>query len=390
MVKKLAIHGGTPVTEMPPLKHMVGIEEADAVRRLIKEVGILSSFRGGEQVRQFEEDFASYVGTEYAVATTSGTTALHACVSALDLKPDDEVLVPALTFVSTASVVLQEHAKVVFVDIDEYFCMDPNDLAAKVNRHSRAIIPVHLYGQVADMKSINEIAKKHKLAVIEDACQSHGAKTGGQRTGSLGDAGCFSFFQTKNMTTGEGGMVTTNDKLLYERIRLAREHGSPAKSPTWYNYHKLGFNYNMTEMQGLIGQIQLKKLDSMNEIRRANAESYNTHLANKELTLPQVRDDVYHVHHNFPVLLPKRHANQRDFFVKALAAEGIPVDVAYPCTLYQTDLFKHQAKDSNCPRAEDMASRLFTLFTDAAITNESIRKTAEAIEKVLAYLDANN
>lgn len=384
---ELAINGGTPVTTMGAIVSSIGNEESSAVKEMIDTTGILSAFRGGEKVREFEAAFARYVGAEYAIATTSGTTALHTSVAALELQPEDEVLVPAMTFVSTASVVVQEGAKIVFVDVDEYFCIDPADLTAKITKNTKAVIPVHLYGQPANMEVINAIAKKHDLVVIEDACQSHGALYKGSRTGTLGDVGCFSFFQSKNMTTGEGGMITTSSRTLYDKLRLRREHGSPSDSTTWYNYQKLGYNYNMTEMQGAIGIVQLKKLDNMNAGRIGNASAYNTELAGLGLVLPKTREGVTHVHHNYPVLLPKKFAAQRDFFVEALRAEGIPVDIAYPKVLYETQLFIDLGISGNCPRAEDYTSRLFTLFTDISITKETIDHTKTAIEKILNYLE---
>jgi len=385
---KLALHGGPVTMAMPPLLSSVGQDESNAVKNMIDETGIMSAFRGGPSVREFESRFAEYVGTKYAIATTSGTTALHASVAALDLKPGDEVLVPALTFVSTASVVLQENATVVFVDVGEDYCMDPKDLEAKITPHAKAIIPVHLYGQPADMTSIMNIAKKHDLVVIEDACQSHGAQLGEKKTGSLGDIGCFSFFQTKNMTTGEGGMITTSDDTLYEKLRLMREHGSPSNSSTWYNYATLGFNYNMTEMQGAVGIVQLRKLDSMNAGRIKNARYYDEYLSGLNLTLPLEKKGVTHVRHNYPVLLPKEMAAKRDFFVEALRAEGVPVDVAYPKAMYDTQLFIDRGITGECPHVEDITSRLFTLFTDLSINEDTIKTTRLAIEKVLTFLES--
>lgn len=386
MKSKLAIFGGTPVlSTTPPIKSSVGKAELAAVNSTLAD-GVLSAFRGGPRVRAFEKAFAAYVGTSYAVATTSGTTALHASLSALGLQKGDEVLVPAMTFVSTASVALQENLSVVFVDIDEYFCMDVDDLKSKITSKSKAIIPVHLYGQSARMREIMEIAAKHSLFVIEDACQAHGALDRDKKTGNLGDVGCFSFFETKNMTCGEGGMITTSNKKFYEQICLRREHGSPRNSSTWYDYKKLGYNYNMTELQGAIGLAQLAKLDDMNAARKANAALYSRHLKGLGLDLPKIRRGSQSVFHNYPVLLPKKLRSKRAFFVDAMRAEGIPIDIAYPTTLYQTELFVRLGIDGNCPFAEDASSRLFTLFTDSAINETVIMATSHAIQKILMYL----
>ena len=387
--RELALHGGAPVARLTPMKYTIGKEESDAVRRLIDDTGILSSFRGGEKVREFEVAFAKYVGAKYAIATTSGTAALHASVAALNLSSTDEVIVPAMTFVSTASVVAQEGATVVFADVDKYYGLDPVDLEKKITEHTRAIIPVHLYGQPVNMKEISRIAKKHSLVVIEDACQSHGATLDGVKTGALGDVGCFSFFQSKNMTTGEGGMITTSSEELYEKMRLRREHGSPSDSKTWYDYRVLGFNYNMTEMQGAVGVVQLQKLDNMNAGRVRNAKEYDTSLKGLGLTVPAIRSGVTHVHHNYPVLLPKLLAPKRDFFVEALRAEGVPVDVAYPHPLYKSELFINLGVAGDCPKAEDYTSRLFNLFTDVSITTEVVADTVTAVKKVLSYIESH-
>jgi perosamine synthetase len=386
-MSKLAIHGGTPVFRRNiTLPSVIQDAERDAIKKVIDH-GLLSAFRGGPEVKKFEQEFAKFIGVKYAVATTSGTTALHTSLASFDLKEGDEVLVPAVTFVSTASVALQEKLNVRFVDIDKYYCMDSIDLESKITSRSRAIIPVHLYGQPANMHKILRIASRYNLAIIEDACQSHGARLGNVYTGALGDIGCFSFYQTKNMTTGEGGMITTNSKKMYDQVLLRREHGSPRSSKTWYNYIKLGYNYNMTELQGAIGRAQLQKLNELNRGRIRNAELYDDALNDTELDLPKLRKGVIHVRHSYPVLLPKRYASKRDFFVKALQAEGIPVDVAYPSPLYATPLFSDQKNTARCPRSDDITSRLFTLFTDCAITPEIILATKEAIKKVMKYLD---
>lgn len=388
MNSKLAIHGGKAVMEPPVLKYNIGIDEANAVKNVINESGVLSSFRGGKYVKEFEDQFAKYIGTKYAIATTSGTTALHASLAALNLKKGSEVLVPAVTFVSTASVVLQEHLIPVFVDIDEYFCMQPDDLLRKITNKSKAIIPVHLYGQPADMNKINKIAKKYNLSIIEDACQSHGAKYSTKHTGNLADVGCFSFFQSKNMTCGEGGMITTSNEELYKSILLKREHGSPRGSSTWYGYNTLGFNYNMTELQAAVGLVQLKKLDLMNKARSYNAKLYEKYLSDCGILLPKANVNATHVWHNYTCLLPKELAKDRDFFVEALKREGIPVDIAYPTVLYKTNLFIDTFGDSICPNAEDYTSRLFTLFTDISIDEAIINNTRIAIKKILNYLYA--
>lgn len=383
----LAIHGGTPVFSRYETKekyHKYSKREIEAVTRVV-ENGTLSCFRGGNEVKSFEREFAAYINCKYALATTSGTTALHTAIASFEFPRGSEVLVPAVTFVSTASVVLQEGLTPVFVDIDENYCMDPNDLANKITEKSKAIIPVHLYGHPAKMDEINKIAKRYGLIVIEDACQSHGAEYRGVKTGALGDIGCFSFYETKNMTCGEGGMITCSDIEIFDRLCLVKEHGSPRTSKTWYNYKVLGYNYNMTELQAAIGRVQLQNLDMNNKIRENNVKIYKSMLDGLDLELPEYASDVSCVYHNLPVLLPEHLKDGRDFIVDALKAEGVPVDIAYPQPLYKTMLFQKLNINAYCPRAESVTARLFTLFTDKSIDTEIIELTAEAIRKVLNY-----
>lgn len=384
-IEKLAIYGGPPTSIITNSKtKRFGQEEIDAVLRVMKN-DCISEFRGGHEVKAFEKQFASYIGTSYAIATTSGTSALHTAVASLNLPKGSEVIVPAMTFVSTASVLLQENLIPIFADIDDSFCISTDDLIKKITKNTRAVIPVHLYGHPADMLKINKIAKSHDLYVIEDACQAHGASINGQKVGTFGDMACFSFYETKNMTCGEGGMITTQSRSVYDMARLKREHGSPYTSKTWYCYEVLGYNYNMTNLQAAIGLEQLKKLDDNNRRRIEIANLYRTLLKGLDLTFIRNKDGYCNVSHNFPVLLPLELAPKRDFFVDALKAEGIPVDIAYPFPLYRANIFK-ELNSPKCLYAENMSSRLFTLFTDGAISQEVVADTAKAIVKILSFL----
>jgi len=380
----LAKFGGTPVRNKPWVwNNLVGEDESRAVEEVIM-TGQLSVFRGGPKVKAFENAFANYSGAIYGVATTSGTTALHTAVAALDLKPDDEVLIPSLTFISTASVILQERAKPIFVDIDPTtYCMSPADLEAKISENSRAIIPVHIFGHPADMDSIIRIADNYGLSVIADAAQAHGAKINDIPIGKYGLASCYSFFQTKNMTTGEGGMVITNDINFKQKLQLKREHGSPENPITWYVYTELGFNYAMTEMQAAIGLVQLRKLDRFNQARRKNATTYIKAFSGTKLILPHVKDDITHVFHNFPVLLPEAHI--RDEFVEAVRMEGVPIDICYPLPLHKTPLFEKHLPTPYCPVAESITSRIFTLFTDPTLSESDVGDICKAVLKVSEY-----
>lgn len=389
MNNKLALYGGTPIRfKKDKQKFPIGKEEKKAAIEVIKS-GFLSAFRGGKHVQIFEKEFANFCDCQFGIATTSGTTALHTAISSIGLKKGDEVLVPAFTFVSSASVILQENATPVFVDIDDSFCMDTDDLEKKITPKTKAIVVVHLFGNPADMEKIMKIAKKYSFKVIEDCAQAHGATINNKKVGSFGDFGCFSFFQTKNMTCGEGGMVVTNDENLYKKAKLKREHGSLQKEDgSWYNYEELGYNYNMTEIQAAIGLEQLKKLPLLNHKRQQNSSVYKKLLKNLDLKFILERENTENVCHNFPLLLPKCLVDKRDLFVKALKAEGVWADVCYPKPLFRTNLFINLGICGKCPAIEDVSSRIINLPTDPTITKEYVVDTCNAVKKCLkVFLD---
>lgn len=384
---KLALNGGKPIRTKKTWKsNPFGEEEKQALEMII-ERGKLSEFRGGPEVKEFEQEFANFNQTKYAIATTSGTTALHTALTALNLPSKSEILVPAMTFVSTASVVLQENLKPVFVDIDENLCLDVKDLKAKITSKTKAIIPVHLFGQPANMPKILEIAKKNNLLVIEDCAQAHGAKINEQLVGTFGQFGCYSFFQTKNLACGEGGMIVTNNRKLYRQAKLKREHGSPENAGTWYAYKTLGYNYNMSELHAAIGRTQLKKLPEYTKKRIEHAKAYQEKLSEFDLEFVPVKPNSKHVYHLFPVLVSEKLINKRDYIVKALQAEGIPVGIVYPRPLSETELFKSRDLTSDCPYAHQVSKRILNFFTDPTIDPDLIDQTQEAINKVLSSIE---
>lgn len=386
MKENIALYGGAKVrNKQGKQRFTIGRQEKKAVMKIF-ETGVLSCFRGGMYVREFEKEFADFCDCEFGLATTSGTTALHTAVAALNLKPEDEVIVPALTFVSTASIVLQENAKVVFADIDETYNIDPEDVERKITKNTKVIIAVHLFGNPANMPRLQEIAKKYSLFLIEDCAQAHGATINRQKVGSLGDFGCFSFFQTKNMTCGEGGMVTTNNKEMYTKARLKREHGSPEiPGGTWYNYQELGFNYNMTEIQAAIGLTQLKRLPGFNEKRIAHARLYQKLLKGAPVTTPMAHKGYESVFHNFPILLPEKLIGKRDLIVDAVRAEGVWIDVCYPIPLYKTQLFIKRGIKGHCSKTESFTSRVINASTDPLVSTDYIEDTCKAIIKCVNY-----
>jgi len=268
----------------------VSEEEVAAVR----EVLLSGRYISGPKVEKFERLFADYIGVKYAVAVNSGTAALQAALMAIGVGAGDEVVVPALTFFSTATSVMHQNAVPVFADISlANYCLDPEDLERRITPRTKAVIPVHYFGHAAEMDQIKEIAARHNIKIVEDCAQSHGTPYKGQKTGSIGDLGAFSFFATKHMTTGEGGAITTNNPEWAELARQFRSHGMKGRN----DHILLGYNYRMTEMAAAMGIVQLGKLDALNEARIRVSETLIERLKDIPwMTLPQVPDYVRHTY----------------------------------------------------------------------------------------------
>ncbi|TFG29521.1 MAG: DegT/DnrJ/EryC1/StrS family aminotransferase [Promethearchaeota archaeon] len=318
-------------------------EEKKAVMKVL-DSRLLSSL-AGKVVETFEREFAEYIGVKHAIAVNSGTAALHIAIASLDIGPGDEVIVPPFTFIATASSILHNNAIPIFADIDnQTYTLDPESVKKTITPKTKAIIPVHLAGVTADMDSLLEIAEKNNLFIIEDACQSHGAKYKGKKVGSMGDLGAFSFYPSKNMTTGEGGMVTTNSNKLARQCRLLKHHGEPY----WYTYNRLGWNYRMTEIQGAIGRVQLKKLDEYIKIRNANAQ-YLTDGVNEikgidSPYIPEYCEPAY----NYWIgrIHPELIGLDKDQFISKFPKGK----TLYPKPLYETKLFQQKiGYPKGCP-----------------------------------------
>jgi len=303
----------------------IGEEEARAAYDVVKS-GWLNE---GKKVEIFEKNFAEYIGTKYGIAFFNGTVALHSVLAALNLKQGDEVIVPSFTFISTANSVIFTGAKPVFADIDEHtFNISPDDVNEKISNRTRAIIPVHYGGQSADMKQLCEIADDKKLLLIEDAAEAHGATYQNRKVGSFGNAGMFSFTPTKNITTGEGGIITTNDKKLNDRLRLLKNHGQSSL----YHHIILGYNYRMTEMQAAIGIEQLKKLNGIILSKQKNQEYLTKKLSSiKCLTPPVVPADRKHVYMLYTIKIDEKSTGlSRDAFMQNLIEKGIMTKIYFP------------------------------------------------------------
>ena len=318
-------------------------EEIEEVVKVLRSHQL--TLLAGNEVKEFEDEMASYLGVEHAIGVNSGTAALHVSVASLDIGPGDEVIVSPFTFIATASSVLHHNAIPIFADIDDdTYALDPESVNEKINEKTRAIIPVHLAGIAADMDPLRELAEDHGLRIIEDACQSHGTEYKGKKVGSIGDLGTFSFYPSKNITTGEGGMITTNDSDLAEQCRLLRHHGEPS----WYVYNRLGWNYRMTEIQAALGKIQLKKLDAFIEVRNRNAHYLTEGVKEIPGINPPFVPDYCKPAFNYWIgrLEPSVLGMEKEEFL-----ENFPKSkVLYPRPLYQTKLFQEKkAYPRACP-----------------------------------------
>ena len=352
-------------------KPIIGDEEIEAVTEVLKS-GMLAQ---GPKVEEFQKEFAQYCESKYAVATSSGTTALHAALKAADIGKNDEVITTPFTFAATSNSVLYSDAKPVYADIDpKTFNLDPSKIEEKITDKTKAILPVHLYGQPADMNPILEIAQEHDLKVIEDAAQAHGSTYDGKKIGSIGDMGCFSFYPTKNMTTGEGGMVTTNDDELEEKAAMIRAHGESKR----YEQSLLGYNYRMTDIAASIGLVQLKNIDAFNKKRNENAQYLNEALSDiKGVTTPEIGENRTHVFHQYTI----RVSDKRDEFREFLTKNEIGTGVHYPIVLYKQPYYQKLGITGNCPEAELAAQQVISLPVHPSLTQDELDTVAQVVKK---------
>ena len=318
-------------------------EEKEAVIKVMESQ--MLTLLHGTYVKKFEEDFAKYIGVKHAIGVNTGTAALHIALAALDIGPGDEVIVPPFTFIATASSILHNNAIPIFADIDpKSYTLDPQSVQEKITEKTKAIIPVHLAGISADMEAINNIAEKFDIHIIEDAAQSVGTECNGKKVGSIGSLGCFSFYPSKNITTGEGGMITTNNDELAEQCRLIRHHGEPS----WYVYNRLGYNYRMTEIQGAIGGVQLTKLPEFIKIRNKNAEFLSSSVDQIEgITSPFVPE---YCKPAFNYWIGRLNSQKMNISKEQFLERFPKSKILYPKPLYKTKLFQEKiAYPKGCP-----------------------------------------
>lgn len=351
-MKNLALRGGKKVREAPFPKHpIITDEEKNAVLDVL-ESGNLSTFiaspgeqfLGGKKIREFERKFADYIGIKHAIAFNSATSALHAAVVSVGVKPGEEIIVPPYTFTSTATAALMHNAIPVFSDVkNDIYCLDPTKLKDVVSSLSRAIIPVHLFGHPCDMDEIIQFAQQHDLRVIEDCAQAPGAKYKGKNVGTMGDCGVFSFQETKNMMTGEGGMLVSNNEEIAKTAQMVRNHGevllSTQKERT-YKSEILGWGYRMTELEAAIGIVQLSRLDKMNEERIKLCQYLSEKLKKIGGFEHTAYEFVKHVYYVYAFSYDQNEVGiPRDKLCEAVRAEGIPLFGGYVRPLYLNPLY---------------------------------------------------
>ncbi len=360
---------------IPVVRPNLGEEEIVAVAAVMRS-GMIAQ---GPKVEEFERAFAGYCGTVSGVAVSSGTAALHAALLALGVGEGDEVIVPAFTFFATASSVCMCGATPVFADVEEdTYTISIESLEKRLSPRTRAVIGVHLFGQPFSIRPVAEICGERGISLIEDAAQAHGARYHGTRVGGWGVAGCFSFYPTKNMTTGEGGLVTTNDTDLAGKIRRIINHGQSEK----YLHSVLGYNYRMTDIGAAIGLVQLSKLEKMNSERRKTAAWYDRTIDCPGIVLPEIVPGGEHVYHQYVIRVTGDARLSRDELAVYLREKGIGTAVHYPIPLHRQPVFEHCATKSSCPVSDRLATEVLSLPIHPLLTDEERKYISETINEV--------
>lgn len=353
-------------------KPILGQEERDAIMRVL-DSGIIVQ---GPMVKEFEDKWAAMCGVKHAVACSNGTNGLHLAALAAGLGPGDEMICPAFTFIATGNAALYCGARPVFVDIDAAtFNIDVSQIEAAITPKTKAIMPVSLYGLPANLPAIEEIANRHGLTIIEDACQAVGASINGRHTGTWG-IGVFSLYATKNITTAEGGVVTTNDDQIDDFLRIARAQGMRKR----YYHEMLGYNYRMTDIQGAIGSAQMGRFHELTEQRRRNAAFYDANLRGVET--PYAPDGYYHVYHQYTIKLPK--GMDRDAARATLLEQGIGTEVYYPIPIYRQPIYLEMGYNMTLPVTEDVTVRCISIPVHPSLTQEELERVVEAVNGLTA------
>jgi perosamine synthetase len=352
----------------------LGEDDIQAVAEVLRS-GILAQ---GPKVAEFEDAFAAYTGAKYAIAICNGTAALHTALLAAGIGEGDEVVTTPFSFVATANAILFCRARPVFVDIDETtFNIDASLVRKAITRRTKAVIIVHLYGQPCDMDEIIRICHERNVTLIEDACQAHGAEYRGRKVGSFG-IGCFSFYATKNLTTGEGGMITTDSADVAEKARMIRSHGQSER----YIHQTLGFNYRMTDVAAALGICQLIRLDDLNRKRTANASFLTSKLTGiRGLTTPAIGPDRKHVFHQFTVRVSGSFGMSRDDLAASLKQKGIMTGIHYPIPIHKQPLYRDLGYDVHLPVSERAATEVLSLPVHPRLNDQDLKNIVDSLKE---------
>lgn len=398
MKSKLALEGGNPVRKefLPFALPSIGDEEINEVKSTMLS-GWLTT---GPQTKKFEEKFSEYTGSDYAVAVNSCTAALHLALKALQVGPGDEVITTPLTFASTANIILMSGAKPVFVDIDaETFNIDPEKIERAISKRTKVLLPVHYGGYPAELDTIMKLAERYNLHVVEDAAHAAGARYGDKMIGNVSTATCFSFYATKTITTGEGGMLTTNSRTLADKVRMLSLHGLSkdawnrySKKGSWYyEIVDLGYKYNMTDVQASIGLPQLRKINEFTKKRREIARLYDESLKDiPEIKLPpRDHDKTEHIYHLYTIRLDLDQISfDRDTFIEALRAENIGTSVHFiPIHLHPFYRKEYGFIRGDFPATEIVFDSIVSLPIYPRMTVEDVNDVVTAVKKIVSSLN---
>lgn len=358
--------------KVPIAKPIIGEEEINNVVDVLKS-GMIAQ---GPKVEEFEKKFAQWVGVKHGIAVNSGTAALHVALLSCGVGKGDEVITTPFTFIASGNAIIYTGATPIFADINlDTYTINIDSIEGLITDKTKAILPVHLYGQSAEMDKINELAEKYGLIVIEDAAQAHGATYNDKTVGSMGDMACFSFYPTKNMTTSEGGMITTDDDDLADMARIFRAHGASVR----YHHDEIGYNYRMTDISAAIGLAQMDRIDLFNEKRQKNANYLNEGLKEIDgIKTPYCLEKSKHVYHQYTILVEK---GDRDDWITIINDEGVGTGVHYPIPLYNQPVYKSLGFDGECPNAELAADNVISLPVHPSLTNKDLDLVISAVKK---------
>ena len=359
----------------------IGEEEIEAVVKVMRRGPLTNALGAGPMVTQFEKNFAEFAGVKHAIAVNTGTAALHAAIVAAGVKQGDEVILPSFTFVATAEAVVMAGGKPVFADIDpETYHISPDEIEKNVTKKTKAIVPVDLYGLAVDITPIRKIAGEHDLAIVEDAAQAHGATYAGKPAGVFADAACWSLYASKNITTGEGGVVTTDSNEMAETLRLIRTHGEKAK----YASLMLGCNYRMSEIQAAIGLVQLEKLPAFVTNRRENAKRFTKLLAASDrLKLPEESEERQHSWYLYTVRFQNSTESERNKIVEELRRKDIGAEVYYINPVHLMPYYRESFGERRLPETEKASKQVFSLPIHPGVTEAQIDYIGKTLLQLL-------